>query len=122
MSGTMDRENPFVEWLLVQLEEKRISREELARRAGVKSTGITNVVNRNKNLGPELARSIARALEMRQRIVFTAARIIDDEGADDAEQDRELEEIKKILSGVKDSEERARIRRVIRTIVREIVR
>lgn len=118
----MDPGNPFVEWLLGELDERGWSREDLARKAGIKSTGITNIVNRNKNLGPDLARAIANALGVKQRILFTIARIIDDEGEDDARQEKEMDEIQRILARIDDPRERERIRRIIRSIVRETLR
>ena len=119
MSGTTDPSNPFVEWFLDELQRQNLSREEVARKAGIKSTGITNVVNRNKNLGPDLARAIANALGVRQRVVFAVARLIDDEGVEDAKEESELAEIRKELARIKDPKERERIRRILRVIVRE---
>ncbi len=122
MSGTKDLGNPFVEWLLGELDERGWSREDLAREAGVKSNGITNVVNRKKNLGATQARVIAKGLGIKQRIVFAVARLIDDEEVGDVRQEKEMDEIQRMLSRIEDPKERERIRRIIRSIVREALR
>lgn len=120
MSGTTDPANPFADWLLNELEERGWDRETLAREAGLsRSSGINNVITRVKNLGPDLARAIAKGLGIKQRVVFVMARLIDDEGVDDAKAESDLAEIQAMLSKVSDPKERERIRRIIRAIVRE---
>jgi len=78
MSGTMDDTNPFVEWLQEQLQEKGWTVAELARRADTPQSGLVNIVNRQKNLGIDVAKRIARALGISQIELFARALLIDE--------------------------------------------
>lgn len=118
----MDPSNPFVDWLLEELRTRDMTREDLARAAGIKSTSITNVVNRQKNLGLDVAKAIARGLGVQQRVVFAIARLIDDEGVDDAKADSEMAEVQALIAKVDDPSERARLYRIIRAIAKETAR
>lgn len=80
MAGTIDADNQFPDWLLEQLKAKGWTREELSRRADVPSSAITNIVNRTKNMGPDVARRIATALDVSPVVVFRIAGLLPDEG------------------------------------------
>lgn len=123
LEGTRDPSNPFVEWVLGELTERGWNREDLRKAAGIgRSSGINNVLSRTKALGPDLARDIARGLGVKQRVVFIMARLIDDEDIGDAKEEYEMDEIQKMLSRITNPTERERIRRIIRSIVRETAR
>lgn len=109
MSGTKDPHNPFVEWLLSELERLQISREELARRSGVGSSAITNIVSRTKNLGEDLAKKLANGLGVPQAEVFRRAGLLDDESSITEEQSDYAREITRTISKIKDPEKRRRI-------------
>lgn len=79
MSGTIDEENPFVNWLLEQLRIRGWNREDFAKAAKMDSSGINNVINRRKNLGVKVARRMAAALEIEQAELFKIAGLQDDE-------------------------------------------
>jgi len=77
MAGTTSEDNRFAEWLLARLGDKRWTPSDLAKAIGVNSGSISNVINRKTNLGPDLARQIADALEISQVELFAAAMLID---------------------------------------------
>lgn len=109
MAGTKDPSNPFVEWLLSELKRLDINREELARRSGVKSSAITNVTSRTKNLGKDLAKKLAEGLGVPQHELFRAAGLLDDEGAQDEEQLDYAREITRTIAKIKDPQKRRRV-------------
>lgn len=82
MSGATEIDSSFISWLLAELDKRGWTREELSRRAGVGSSAITQVVNRQKNLGVDLAKAIAAGLGVPQRVVLIKAGLIDDEEAE----------------------------------------
>lgn len=109
VSGTKDPHNPFVEWLLSEIVRLQITREELARRSGVKSSAITNVTSRSKNLGKDLAKKLAAGLGVSQAEVFRQAGLLDDDVAQNEEQQDYAREITRTIAKVKDPEKRRRI-------------
>lgn len=72
--------NTFAEWLMQQLEERDWSQAELARRAGVTRQAISNLINSNRQVGPEVANGIALALGLPPEEVFRKAGLIPDHG------------------------------------------
>lgn len=56
--------NTFSTWLLSMLGDKGWSQAELARRAGVTPTAISDVLSGRRNVGNDLAVSIANALKV----------------------------------------------------------
>ncbi len=96
MAGTKDPSNPFVEWLIKRLNKKGWTREELSRRSGVDSGSIANIINRKTDLGPDVARKIAKPLEVSQVFIFRLAGLIDEELID--EEAEAWQEIRRILS------------------------
>jgi transcriptional regulator with XRE-family HTH domain len=93
MSGTVEVSNPFVEWLNGELARRGWTREELARRAHISSPGLTHIMNRQRNLGPEMARHIAKALQISQVEVFQRARLIDETINEDAFAERDIQRL-----------------------------
>lgn len=77
MAGTTDTGNPFVEWLLAQIERRGWAPAELAKRMGMNQGNLSNIITRKVNLGPDVARRIADALEIPQVELFAMAHLID---------------------------------------------
>jgi len=68
--------NTFGDWLLVQLEEKKWSQADLARAAGVSRAAISDIISGRRNVGTELATSIADALNYPADQVFRVAGLL----------------------------------------------
>ena len=66
----------FAEWLTAELDEREWNQSELARRAGVSSAAISDVLSGRRQIGPDLATAIADALKIPQEDVFLAAGIL----------------------------------------------
>lgn len=66
----------FSNWLLNKLREKGWNQAELATRAGVTRTAISDVISGRRNAGPDLCSSIARALDLPPEAVFRAAGLL----------------------------------------------
>jgi transcriptional regulator with XRE-family HTH domain len=78
----------FTEWLNEELQKRDWSYNELARRAGLSSGGISLVMNEARKPGPELCLAIARALNKDPVTVFRLAGLLPPEpdGDPDAKQ------------------------------------
>jgi len=70
MSATM---NTFNEWLLSELEKRDWSQADLARRTGVSRTAISDIISGKRNMGRDMAISLAEALKLPLEEVFRAA-------------------------------------------------
>ena len=68
--------NTFSGWLLVEMKERGWSQSELARRAGVSPTAISDVLSGRRNIGKDLATSIAEALRIPAKQVFSEAGLL----------------------------------------------
>lgn len=66
----------FPDWLLSELDERNWSQAELARRARVSRTAISNVINQQRQPGAELCNAIASAFGYPPSVVFRAAWIL----------------------------------------------
>lgn len=72
-SETVNPENPFVPWLLEQIESRGWTVQELSRRADVAAPTLWNVINRKRSAGPALLSSLAAALGVSEIYVFNLA-------------------------------------------------
>lgn len=63
----------FRDWLLNELKKRGWSQSELAKRAGLAPSTISNIFNANKGLGEVSLSAIAKALNVPTEIVFRAA-------------------------------------------------
>lgn len=63
----------FRDWLLNELKKRGWSQSELAKRAGLAPSTISNILNANKGLGEVSLSAIAKALNVPTEIVFRAA-------------------------------------------------
>lgn len=66
----------FNDWLLNCLNEKGWNQSELATRAGVTRTAISDVISGRRNPGPNLCLAISRALNLPPETVFRAAGLL----------------------------------------------
>lgn len=66
----------FSDWLVDWLNKKGWTQSELANRAGVTRTAISDVISRRRNPGTDLCLAIARALDLPPEIVFRAAGLL----------------------------------------------
>jgi transcriptional regulator with XRE-family HTH domain len=79
----------FSEWLDTELNNRGWTRAELARRAGVHQSTISMAYSGQRNVGPDLAESIARAFGIQPEEVFRVAGLLPpskDEKSDNREE------------------------------------
>jgi transcriptional regulator with XRE-family HTH domain len=100
----------FVAWLEEELERRSWSREEVARRAGIHSSVLTNIVSGRATVGVETARKIAVALDVSPVVVFRLAGLLPSEEEEDDIYDRLRHEFEQIDS----IEDRETILRMVR--------
>jgi len=67
----------FINWLRKELQERDWSQNELARRAGFTSAGVSLVMTGERNPGPEFCQAIARVLKLPQEEVFLRAGLLE---------------------------------------------
>jgi len=70
--------NNFVTWLTSEMETRGWNNSELARRAGLVPSAISQVIAGNRGTGPEFCRSVARALGLPPETVFRKAGLLPD--------------------------------------------
>jgi transcriptional regulator with XRE-family HTH domain len=66
----------FADWLTTELETREWSQSELARRAGVSTAAVSDILSGRRNVGTELATAIADALKIPQDDVYIAAGLL----------------------------------------------
>ena len=79
----MNKNVAFAKWLEDQIKGRKWTRSELARRAGVSSAAISDVMNQNRNPGVELCSGIARAFSLPPEEVLRRAGLLPDTGEPD---------------------------------------
>ena len=72
----MTMETDFVTWLSNEMEERGWNNSELARRAGLVPSAVSQVIAGNRGTGPEFCRSVARALHLPPELVFRKAGLL----------------------------------------------
>ena len=117
MPSTKDDDNPFVEWLIAQLNERRWSEADLARAAGVYQSAISSLLSREKGLGVDTAKKIAVALGVSQYEVFRIAGLIDEELLDDV---KATQEYIRLLAAIKDDDKRQEAIDLVETLLRRM--
>jgi transcriptional regulator with XRE-family HTH domain len=90
------------EWLLEQIEERGWTQAELARRAGLAQSTLNRIINETRQLGPDAALAIARALGERPETVYRLAGLLPPTPAADDELKLMVQEIAEILAGLPD--------------------
>jgi len=63
----------FASWLQNQMDERGYSQAELARLSKIKAASISRIMNGTRNVGPDVSKAIAQALQLDEDIVFRAA-------------------------------------------------
>lgn len=66
----------FANWLLAELKQREWTQADLATRAKVSKTAISDILSGRRNVGTELATAIADALKVPQEDVYIAAGIL----------------------------------------------
>jgi transcriptional regulator with XRE-family HTH domain len=66
----------FVTWLTKEMEDRGWNNSELARRAGLVPSAVSQVIAGNRGTGPEFCRSVARALNLPPETVFRKAGLL----------------------------------------------
>jgi transcriptional regulator with XRE-family HTH domain len=69
-------ETDFVTWLSNEMEDRGWNNSELARRAGLVPSAVSQVIAGNRGTGPEFCRSVARALHVPPEMVFRKAGLL----------------------------------------------
>ncbi len=72
----MTMANDFVTWLSNEMEVRGWNNSELARRAGLVPSAVSQVIAGNRGTGPEFCRSVARAFNLPPELVFRKARLL----------------------------------------------
>ena len=66
----------FTSWLRQEMQERGMSQADLARKSGLTTAAISNLVNGNRNLGEEAGRAIARAFDIPAETIFRMAGLL----------------------------------------------
>lgn len=72
----LDMADNFSEWLVKELNKSGWTQSELARKANVSRTAISDVISNKHSAGSELCSAIARALNLPPETVFRAAGLL----------------------------------------------
>ena len=72
----MTMANNFVTWLSKEMEDRGWNNSELARRAGLVPSAVSQVIAGNRGTGPEFCRSVARAFNLPPEMVFRKAGLL----------------------------------------------
>lgn len=95
----------FADWLEWQLQTRNWRPSDLARKSGVTQSTIGNILNRRREVGPDVARAIAVAFEIPPESVFRLAGFLPPLPGPELESNiQEVTEIMKKLS-LKEQEE-----------------
>lgn len=86
----------FSPWILEQLESRDWSQADLARRAGLSRTAISDVISGNANAGYALCMAVARALELPPENVLRKAELLPPNPDVDEEIEKILHEVEKL--------------------------
>lgn len=69
-------ENEFESWLISEMKARYMTQSDLAKKAGVSPTAISNVLSQQRSAGTELCQAIARALGYPPEYVFRQAGLL----------------------------------------------
>jgi transcriptional regulator with XRE-family HTH domain len=104
--------NRFGEWLVEEMKKAGIrSQSELARRAGASDAAISDVLSGRRNLGLDLARAIAEALDLDPVDVLYAAGLLPK--PKENLKDKWVRRIERKLEGITDPRDREIVERTI---------
>jgi transcriptional regulator with XRE-family HTH domain len=94
----------FTPWLLTELNNRSWRPADLARRAGLATGSLSNILNGNRRVGPEMCKAIAQALGEPPEKVFRLAGLLPPLPAAEDERLYELIETFKCLTPEKRQE------------------
>jgi transcriptional regulator with XRE-family HTH domain len=94
----------FTEWVDAERKKRGWTQTELARRAGVKQSGLSMAINGARNFGPDLLAGVARAFNLPLETVYRLAKYLPPEPTKD-ERIKEIEYIYSQLSSDQDKQE-----------------
>ena len=97
----MNIDTSFGDWLQAALDERAMKPADLTRKAGLGSGTLSDIFSGRRKVGPELATSIADALEVPQEEVFRAAGILRPRKNKSAK----IDQIVHVLEGMSDEEQ-----------------
>jgi len=103
--------NTFSDWLLAELEKREWSQSDLARRAKVSNAAISDVLSGRRNVGRNLAASIAEGLKLPIEDVYREAGILPK--AKETAQDQWVRRIEHKLEQITDEDDRRTIEGMI---------
>jgi transcriptional regulator with XRE-family HTH domain len=86
----MNRTEKFIEWLRSEINERGWSQNELARRAGLSSGGMSLIMTQQRGVTAEVCQAIARALKDPEEEVFRHAGLLPDRPSYDVRERRAL--------------------------------
>lgn len=66
----------FPDWMLDEMNARGWSQTELAYRAKISRTAISDILSKRRSAGPEICRSLARAFGYREETVFRVAGLL----------------------------------------------
>jgi transcriptional regulator with XRE-family HTH domain len=69
----------FSEWLAARLAERSMRAQDLANYGDIDPATVSSILNDRREVGPEVARKMAKALELPQWVVLFAAGILTEE-------------------------------------------
>jgi transcriptional regulator with XRE-family HTH domain len=72
----------FAEWLLEEMNRLDMTQAQLAKRAGISRTAVSNLLSHTRDPGPTICRAIARALDVPPEEVFRKAGLLPDKPED----------------------------------------
>ncbi len=80
----------FAEWLQGELDKRGWKASDLARRGGTAPSQLSRILNKERGVGPEACREIARGLKLPPETVFRQAGLLPPDVDGDAPARREL--------------------------------
>jgi hypothetical protein len=107
-----------IQWLDEQLRLAGIDRSELARRGDFNSSALTHVYAGRRNVGPKIAKGIARGLSVSPEIVFREFGLMDE--GEDRSNDDETKLFAELLNDIEDENEKRKAVGIVTAILRQI--
>lgn len=99
-------ENQFSEWLEEQLELRGWRPVDLANAAGLPNATISRILNGDRKAGPDVATSIARALNLSVDYVFRQAALLPAQANNGVDVSPTLQEIMDIVQNMPEEQQR----------------
>jgi len=94
--------NGFVEWLENELQQRRMTRADLAKEAKISQSSLSLIYSNRRGIGNEICDAIAKALRLPPETVYRAAGLLPPK----SERDELIEEILHAMEDLDDDERR----------------